>query len=270
LSFELSRNGGFQTLRASGNTVAGATFIANLDNEGPGQPLALELKTSDAGYLASAFFGVDFIEGGILDLRGSLATENTPARLRATVENTRLVNAPFFTQILSLASLRGLTDTLSGEGVLFSRIEAPITIGGGRYVIDGGRASGPALGLTVNGWVGMDGSGIDLDGVLVPSFGVNSVLGGVPIIGDLIVGRQGEGIFSITYSVSGSLEKAQVAVNPLSAVTPGILRRIFENPSDTSIPDAIPVDPNLKPPTPKLPELPDEEILSPTPGSGGG
>ncbi len=269
LSFELTRSGGFQRLRASGNTLAGATFITNLDSEGPGQPLALELKTSDAGYLASAFFGVDFIEGGILDLRGSLATEDTPARLRATIEDTRLINAPFFTQILSLASLRGLTDTLSGEGVLFSRIEAPITIGGGRYVIDGGRASGPALGLTVNGWVGMDGKGIALDGVLVPSFGVNSVLGGVPIIGDLIVGRQGEGIFSITYSVSGSLEKAQVAVNPLSAVTPGILRRIFENPSDTTIPEALPIDPNLKPPTEKLPELPDEEILAPTPGGGG-
>lgn len=269
LSFELTRSGGFQRLRASGNTLAGATFITNLDSEGPGEPLALELKTSDAGYLASAFFGVDFIEGGILDLRGSLATEDTPARLRATIEDTRLINAPFFTQILSLASLRGLTDTLSGEGVLFSRIEAPLTIGGGRYVIEGGRASGPALGLTVNGWVGMDGKGIALDGVLVPSFGVNSVLGGVPIIGDLIVGRQGEGIFSITYSVSGSLEKAQVAVNPLSAVTPGILRRIFENPSDTTIPEALPIDPNLKPPTEKLPELPDEEILAPTPGGGG-
>ncbi|MFN3212001.1 MAG: AsmA-like C-terminal region-containing protein [Henriciella sp.] len=269
LALNLSATDGFQSLRASGNTDNGATFIARLDNEGAGQPLALELKTSDAGYLASAFFGVDFIEGGILDLRGALATENTPARLMATIEDTRLINAPFFTQILSLASLRGLTDTLSGDGVLFSRIEAPITIGGGRYVIDGGRASGPALGLTVNGWVGTDGRGIDLNGVLVPSFGVNSVLGGVPIIGDLIVGREGEGIFSITYSVAGTLEKAQVAVNPLSAVTPGILRRIFENPSDTSIPEAIPVDPNLKPPTEKLPDLPDEEILSPTPGSDG-
>ena len=269
LSVDTTKAGGFQQMRASGNTLEGATFIANLDNEGAGQPLALELKTSDAGYLASAFFGVDFVEGGILDLRGSLATEDTPARLRATIENTRLTNAPFFTQILSLASLRGLTDTLAGDGVLFSRIEAPITIGGGRYVLNGARASGPARGLTVNGWVGIDGQGIDLDGVLVPSFGVNSVLGGVPIIGDLIVGRQGEGIFSITYSISGSLEKAQVAVNPLSAVTPGILRRIFENPSDTSIPDSIPVDPNLKPPTPKLPELPDEEFIPPTPGSDG-
>ena len=269
LLLETTRVGGFQTLRASGNTAQGATFIANLDNEGANQPLALELKTSDAGYLASAFFGVDFIEGGILDLRGSLATANTPARLRATVENTRLTNAPFFTQILSLASLRGLTDTLSGEGVLFSRIEAPITIGGGRYVIDGGRASGPALGLTVNGWIGTDGKGISLNGVLVPSFGVNSMLSGVPLIGDLIVGRDGEGIFSITYSVAGTLEKAQVAVNPLSAVAPGILRQIFENPADTSIPASIPIDPDRKPPTEKLPELPDEEILSPTPGSEG-
>jgi len=46
------------------------------------------------------------------------------------------------------------------------------------------------------------------------------------------------------------------------------LRRIFENPSDTSIPSAIPVDPNLKPPTPKLPDLPDEEYIEPTPGGG--
>ena len=269
LLLRVSETGGFQTMNASGNTIAGATFIAKLDNEGADQPLALELKTNDAGYLASAFFGVDFIEGGILDLRGALATQNSPAQLMVTVENTRLINAPFFTQILSLASLRGLTDTLAGDGVLFSRIEAPITIGGGRYVIQGGRASGPALGLTVNGWVGTDSNGIDLDGVLVPSFGVNSMLGGVPIIGDLIVGRQGEGIFSITYSISGTLEKAQVAVNPLSAVTPGILRRIFENPSDTSIPDALPVDPNLKPPTEKLPELPDEEFIGETPGSDG-
>ncbi|MEM9055187.1 MAG: AsmA-like C-terminal region-containing protein, partial [Pseudomonadota bacterium] len=169
--------------------------------------------------------------------------------------------------ILSLASLRGLSDTLSGDGVLFSDIVIPVSVGGGRYIIDGGRANGPALGLTANGWIGTDGEGIEMDGVLVPSFGVNSALGGVPIIGDLFVGRKGEGIFSITYSVRGTLEKAQVAVNPLSAVTPGILRRIFENPSDTTIPEAIPVDPNLKPPS-ELPELPEDEVIAPAPGSG--
>jgi hypothetical protein len=260
---------GLESFTAQGVSENGSTIDAFLKSNGPGQASDISLKASDAGFLAAAFFGADFITGGKLDLTGTLATETAPTKLMAKISDARLKNAPFFTQILSLASLRGLSDTLSGEGVLFSKIEAPITIGGGRYVVEGGRASGPALGLTVNGWIGADGKGIELDGVLVPSFGVNSVLGGVPIIGDLLVGREGEGIFSITYSVSGTLEKAQVAVNPLSAVTPGILRRIFENPSDTRIPKTLPVDPNLKPPGEKLPDLPDEEVISRTPDSDG-
>ncbi len=257
-----------KTARAKGTTSAGARLEASYIADPAGGGAKVSLTTDDAGFLAKAFLDVDFISGGELDLTGTLAKGNQPTRLLAKVSDARLTNVPFFTQILSLASLRGLTDTLAGDGVMFTRIEAPILIGGGRYVIDGARASGPALGLTVNGWIGTDGKRIELDGVLVPSFGVNSLLGGVPVIGDLFVGRRGEGIFSITYSVRGSLKKAQVAVNPLSAVTPGILRRIFENPSDTSIPDALPVDPNLKPPTPKLPDLPDDEYIAPTPDGG--
>ena len=57
-----------------------------------------------------------------------------------------------------------------------------------------------------------------------------------------------------------------MAVNPLSAVTPGILRRIFENPADTSIPDSLPVDPNKTPPAPPMPE---SEFIEPAPGSDG-
>ena len=116
----------------------------------------------------------------------------------------------------------------------------------------------------MNGWFEQSTNDIRISGVLVPSFGVNSMLGGVPIIGDLFVGRDGEGIFSLTYSVRGSLDKAQVAINPLSAVTPGILRRIFENPADTSIPDSLPTDPNLTPPAPPMP---DAEFIPSAPGS---
>jgi len=264
----VSESDGIKLASAKGETSAGKQLEAYFAASTSGGAPVISLSAGDAGFLAQAFLGVDFISGGTLDLTGTLATANQPIKMMVKINDARLRNAPFFTQILSLASLRGLTDTLSGDGVLFSSIEVPVTIGGGRYVINGARASGPALGLTANGWVSTENEGIELNGVLVPSFGVNSVLGGIPVVGDLFVGRQGEGIFSITYSVSGTLEKAQVAVNPLSAVTPGILRRIFENPSDTSIPSAIPVDPNLKPPTPKLPDLPDEEYIEPTPGGG--
>jgi hypothetical protein len=69
---------------------------------------------------------------------------------------------------------------------------------------------------------------MNIDGVLVPSYGLNSFLGNLPILGDLITSRKGEGIFGITYTAQGPADNPRVMVNPLSAVMPGILRRIFE------------------------------------------
>lgn len=196
----------------------------------------LSLQAGDAGALLASLVGLEGLSGGEIDLSGTLAPGGGPSTLRLLVTDARLSDAPFLTQILSLASLRGLADTLGGDGILFSEILVPIRIGGGRIVVEGARASGPALGLTANGWFAPETGRLDISGVLVPSFGVNSALGGIPIIGDLMVGREGEGIFSLTYAVEGSLEKAQVSVNPLSAVTPGVLRRIFENPAETDLP----------------------------------
>ncbi|HBJ42811.1 MAG TPA: DUF3971 domain-containing protein, partial [Hyphomonas sp.] len=151
---------------------------------------AIKVVSSDAGFITSAFLDLDFIEGGRLDIDGTLARDGAPSRFNIVVTDGRLHNAPFLTQILSLASLRGLADTLGGDGVLFSRIDIPLTVAGDRYVVTGGKAQGPALGLTANGYLGAD-SEISVDGVLVPSFGMNSALGGIPIIGDLVVGRDG-------------------------------------------------------------------------------
>ena len=90
------------------------------------------------------------------------------------------------------------------------------------------RASGPALGLTAGGNLNFSSKSVDLNGVLVPSYSVNSVLGDVPLLGDIIVGKKGEGMFALNYDVKGEFSKTQVSVNPLSALTPGFLRRIFD------------------------------------------
>lgn len=224
-------------LKASGLAAGVAPLQASLVSDGK-SPAYLSVQSGDAGFLASAVMEADFIEGGQFELTGTMGSPETPGDFRMVINGARMRNAPFLTQILSLASLRGLADTLGGEGVMFSRMEIPLKMSAGRYVIDGARAQGPALGLTASGYVDMTSRAIEIDGVLVPSFGVNSALGGIPIIGDLVVGRDGEGVFSLTYSVRGSLEKASIAVNPLSALAPGVIRRIFENPSDTTIPEA--------------------------------
>ncbi|MEO0785407.1 MAG: DUF3971 domain-containing protein [Pseudomonadota bacterium] len=237
----ISEVSGLQSFNASGRLGEGNTLEAEYRALADGAA-EVALTSDDAGALVETFFETDVLVGGTLTLDGILRGETETTDLNIRVENARLRNAPFLTQILSLASLRGLADTLGGEGVLFSRIDLPLRSRAGRYVVEGGRASGPAMGLTVNGWVEPDAGGIAIDGVLVPSYGMNSALGGIPIIGDLFVSREGEGVFSLTYSVRGELERAQVAVNPLSAITPGVLRRIFENPTQTDLPlpDEIP------------------------------
>lgn len=232
----LSGKNGFETFTATGTAGGGAALEAKIDARS-GAP-KLDVTTGDAGFLAAAMLNADFITGGKLTMSGTLEHAGKPADLQLQITDARMNNAPFLTQILSLASLRGLADTLSGEGVNFSRIDIPLKISDGRYVVTGAKAQGPALGLTANGFINTKTSDIEIDGVLVPSFGMNSALGGIPILGDLVVGRDGEGVFSLTYGVRGKLEKANVSVNPLSALAPGVIRRIFENPSNTKIPEA--------------------------------
>lgn len=228
---------GIQTIEAEGLLPNGADISAAFDASGIGDPSFL-INSGDASFLTSVFFNTDALEGGTLQMSGTLATGDLPTQVRLVIENGRLREAPFVTQILSLASIRGLSDTLSGDGVLFTKAELPLTIVDGRYNIVGARASGPALGLTANGSITPETGAIDIDGVLVPSFGLNSALGGIPVIGNLFVSREGEGVISLRYGIEGTLEKAQVSVNPLSAITPGVLRRIFENPAEDTLPRA--------------------------------
>lgn len=253
----ISTADGLQSFSAEGTLESGEPFEAAY--RAGARRAELNLRSGDAGFLTSAFLGADFLQGGVIDIEGDLAQDEGASQINVRISNARLRNAPVLTQILSLASLRGLADTLGGEGVLFSRIDAPLKIVNGRYIVDGGRASGPALGLTVNGYISETGD-IRIDGVLVPSFGLNSALGGIPIIGDLVVGRDGEGVFSLTYAVRGTLEEAQVSVNPLSAVAPGIIRRIFENPSQTDAPEFRARDPGDPIPS-ELEPLPPPEVV---------
>jgi hypothetical protein len=73
---------------------------------------------------------------------------------------------------------------------------------------------------------------------------VNSILGRTPVIGDLFVGREGEGVVALAYHVTGAVDAPTIAVNPLSALAPGFLRRMFDPVR------SAPVEPAREPATP--------------------
>jgi hypothetical protein len=68
----------------------------------------------------------------------------------------------------------------------------------------------------------------DLTGTYVPLFGLNNVFQQLPIIGEFLGGREGEGLVGVTFAVNGALDSPNFVINPLSVLAPGFLREFFE------------------------------------------
>lgn len=249
-----SHNGvGVEHAKLSGETKGGP-FLAEIkrdegqapaDGKTPQQTPQMGrvlINVPDASHAALALLGIDSIRDGVLRIDGQLPLSGEKRGLSGTAILTdfTLVRAHVFAQILSLASLQGLADTLSGGGMKFEVLEMDFSLEDGAFKIRNGRASGPALGLTGEGDIRVDNQTLDFNGVLVPAYTVNSLLADIPLLGDIVVGKKGEGIFALNYTVKGPFKATQVSVNPLSALTPGFLRRIFDVKRDDIM------DPNIK------------------------
>jgi hypothetical protein len=104
----------------------------------------------------------------------------------------------------------------------------PFSIGHGQFVMNGASIKGPVVGATLRGKVDFRLQRIEVGGTYVPLSGLNSALAPIPLLGPVLTGLGGEGIFGITFAIQGSLASPQVIVNPFALVTPGIFREIMQ------------------------------------------
>jgi hypothetical protein len=139
-----------------------------------------------------------------------------------------VTDQPFVARLFSAGSLDAPLRLLQGDGISLTAVSMPFSARAKMVMIRDGRAAGSAIGMTFAGTVDRKAERVDLTGSLVPVYGLNSFLGAVPVLGDLFVSKQGEGIFGLTYAMKGNLNEPILTFNPLSVLTPGIFRRIFE------------------------------------------
>jgi hypothetical protein len=128
------------------------------------------------------------------------------------------------------------------QRLAFNQLRAPFSVGGGKFRLHDAYINGPMLGATMRGTVDFKAEMVELGGTYVPLYGLNSALGQIPLLGRVLVGREGEGVVGITFAIKGKLDDPSVLVNPMSVMTPGIFRQIFE------FTGTVP-DPNVKPET---------------------
>ncbi len=203
-------------------------FIFKIHPEGRNRKLSA--SSNDAGGLLRAIGVIDSMEGGALSLSGQFDDVKGGGLLRGTfnVTDYTLKNAPVLARMLSLASITGFLDTLSGNGIAFKKLVVPFTLQNDVITVKDGRAFGSAMGLTADGTITFPASQLKLEGTIVPSYTLNNVVGKVPLLGNILMGGEGQGVFAANYSMKGNTDDPSVTVNPLSILTPGFLRHLFD------------------------------------------
>lgn len=188
------------------------------------------ILSNDAGAALKALDIYDLLIGGKLRLEATYkgTAKDAPLFGVLKVSDYALKEAPALANLVGVLSLTGVLDALQGDGLSFDILEVPFLLNKGELKIKDARTSGPSIGITATGRADFEGKILDIEGTVVPAYAINSLLGNIPIIGKILSGpEKGSGIFAATYSMKTKGENLEIKFNPLSALAPGILRRIF-------------------------------------------
>ena len=171
----------------------------------------------------------EFIKGfneGSLDFYSLKNNGLTNSTLK--IYDFKLRELPALTKLLTLASLQGIADLLSGEGIRFNEFEMKFSNENNLMTIDEIYAIGPAISILMSGYVEKN-KLISLRGTLVPATTLNKTIGSIPILGDILVGdKTGEGVFGVSFKIKGPPKKLETTVNPIKTLTPRFITRTLE------------------------------------------
>ena len=177
--------------------------------------------------LTQAYNFFQGLEGGNLNYTSKFNKKNSSNFL--TINNFKLNKAPALAKLLTLADLRGLTDTLKGEGISFDTLSINYESNPSKMDIKEIFMIGPSISILIEGYVEKQNGLVSLRGTLVPAKTLNSIISKIPVVGDILIGKKvGEGIFGISFKIKGLPDNLKTTVNPVKTLTPRFITRALE------------------------------------------
>jgi hypothetical protein len=221
------RSGAYKALTINGKVGRDTPLSAELRARGQGQGQGrdvVSVQTNDAG----AFLRFTDIYSKMIGGQLSLAMEPPTAEAgpKEGLINVRDFNVKGEAALDRAAA--GGAPGLQNNGVAFSALRAEFTRQSGQFTIRDGVVKGPAIGLTIEGGIDYVSNQVRMSGTIVPVYGLNNMFGQIPIVGLFLGGGSNEGLIGLTYEVVGTPGQPVLRVNPISAMAPGVLRKIFE------------------------------------------
>jgi len=198
------------------------TFTVNTNEE----ETVTTLYSAKAKPLVKRYKFIKGYEGGYLDFYS--AKKNNISNSKLKIYDFSLKELPALTKLLTLASLQGIADLLSGEGIGFDEFEMNFQNQDNLMTIDEIYAIGPAISILMDGYVEKN-KLVSLRGTLVPATTVNKAIGTIPILGKILVGKKtGEGVFGVSFKIKGPPKDLETTVNPIKTLTPRFITRTLE------------------------------------------
>ncbi len=266
----LRRGGNLRDLRLSARSGRAAVSGAMLATPA-GAPPQFYVRSGDGGALLSFLDLYRRMEGGQLQLVGV----STGARMSGvlSIRDFVLRNEPALRRLLAEGGGGRLDDkALDTSAAQFSRLQGAFVRSRGRLELADGAINGPNIGATIEGYLDFAANQVALNGTFVPAYGVNNLFAKIPLFGPILGGGSNEGLIGVNFRISGPASAPLLTVNPLSAIAPGFLRKIFEAPDaiPQTLPQGLPADPTAQPeppqataPSPPRPPMP----MSVSPGA---
>ena len=158
---------------------------------------------------------------------GSIEKNNeTKANLK--IYDFKVQDVPVLAKLLTLASLQGIADLLTGEGIRFNEFEMNYESNQSLTNINEMYAIGPAISILMEGYIDRN-KLTSLRGTLVPATTINKTISKIPLLGDILVGKKvGEGVFGVSFKIKGPPKDLKTSVNPIKTLTPRFITRTLE------------------------------------------
>jgi len=216
------RNGFFKAFTLSGKVGRDTPVTVDMRGRQQGREV-IYLQTGDAGAFLRFIDTYSKVVGGQLTLAMEPPTPEPSPR-------EGLINITGFsvkgeTQ-LDRAVAGGPVSTQNGIG--FDALRAEFTRQSGQLSIRNGVVKGPSIGATIEGSIDYVGNQVRMNGTFIPMYGLNNMFGQIPFFGIFLGAGSNEGLIGVTYEVVGTPSAPVLRVNPISALAPGLTRKIFE------------------------------------------
>ena len=154
--------------------------------------------------------------------------QNNVSNSKLIIDNFKVQEVPALAKLLTLASLQGIADLLTGEGIRFTDFEMKFSNKDDLMKIEELYAIGPAISLLMEGYIESDDL-VSLRGTMVPATTINRTISSIPLLGDILVGKKvGEGVFGVSFKIKGPPKKLKTTVNPVKTLTPRFITRTLE------------------------------------------